>query len=492
MESLLYARERIDRFARLDVTVFDPSPHPWCGRTYAPDVDAVLTNINTARMSTREWDPAHVNEWFNANGHGALTGSSYCPRAVMGAYYCDAAAQAAARMDGFALVPEQVVDVALRDERTIVTTPQRVEEFDYVVLCMGGAKAHDPYHLAGHDGFVSDPYPLAETLGEIDPDERVAILGAGLTAVDVTIGLRDHGHRGPITLLSRRGLLPAPRPPFVDYTLQRFTLERFQQIVAVQGQLRLDHLVALMLEEMARAGVSKESLIEEVRPSLTGLDRLRSQLARLHRGDNAYTIAVKTSVTACEDAWWFLPTEDKRLVASQFRHVAYSLCCPMPEYRAVELLQLGDAGQLTAVSGLRSVAADADGQFVAQAEGVAPMRFDRVISAISAADRITPLAAPVVERLASNGAAQAHPLGGLDVDHATSRLLAPSGRPQPRLYGLGGVVGGSLYFFNGHVFARPRTIDVAKAIVTHQAVPTTSLLENDEANNGRSSLASAT
>jgi uncharacterized NAD(P)/FAD-binding protein YdhS len=373
-------------------------------------------------------------------------------------------------MDTFELVPEPVVEVTPRGEELVVTTPANADRaFDHVVLCTGETKPPDPYGLAGSDGFTLDPYPLARVLPGVDPDDRVAILGAGLTAVDVALALRDHGHRGPIAFLSRRGLLPIPRPPFVDYELRQFTLERFERIVADSGELRLRDLVRLMGEELEGAGLSLADLEREVFPERTGFARLRDQLSRLHRRDFAYTLAGKASVPLCEDAWALLPTAEKRLLTERFRHVAYSLCCPIPEYRARELLTLADSGQLSAVAGLRAVAPEVGGGFRADADGVAPMRFDRVISAITSSDRVATLAEPLVDALTAAGTARRHPLGGLDVERATSRLLDGDGRPQRRLYALGGIVGGALYFFNGHIYVRRRTVDVATAIVAAQA-----------------------
>jgi uncharacterized NAD(P)/FAD-binding protein YdhS len=46
------------------------------------------------------------------------------------------------------------------------------------------------------------------SLGEIDPDAPVLLLGTGLTMVDVLIALRNRGHRGVLHAISRRGLLP--------------------------------------------------------------------------------------------------------------------------------------------------------------------------------------------------------------------------------------------------------------------------------------------
>jgi hydroxyacylglutathione hydrolase len=50
---------------------------------------------------------------------------------------------------------------------------------------------------------------LPETYEDLAPDAQVTLIGTGLTAVDVVLRLRELGHRGPITAVSRHGLFSA-------------------------------------------------------------------------------------------------------------------------------------------------------------------------------------------------------------------------------------------------------------------------------------------
>ena len=44
--------------------------------------------------------------------------------------------------------------------------------------------------------------------GNLNPDAPVALIGTGLTGVDVVLRLRELGHRGIITAISRHGVFP--------------------------------------------------------------------------------------------------------------------------------------------------------------------------------------------------------------------------------------------------------------------------------------------
>ncbi|MET0748244.1 MAG: FAD/NAD(P)-binding protein [Rhizobium sp.] len=81
-----------------------------------------------------------------------------------------------------------------------------------VVLCLGVGNAQLPLAPENLDGdakprIVRNPWRLG-WLSKVAPSDEICILGSGLTMIDQVLALRAHGHRGPIRLLSRRGLLP--------------------------------------------------------------------------------------------------------------------------------------------------------------------------------------------------------------------------------------------------------------------------------------------
>ncbi|MFZ2869121.1 FAD/NAD(P)-binding protein, partial [Zavarzinia sp.] len=60
---------------------------------------------------------------------------------------------------------------------------------------------------AAHPGLIRDPWSSA-CLAEVAPDAGVFVVGTGLTMADTVVSLRRRGHRGQITAVSRRALLP--------------------------------------------------------------------------------------------------------------------------------------------------------------------------------------------------------------------------------------------------------------------------------------------
>ena len=83
---------------------------------------------------------------------------------------------------------------------------------DRVVLATG----HDP--KAAIPGIAAEPPWTPGSLDGLDVDAPLLIVGAGLTMVDMALSLNRRGHRGPIVVVSRRGLIShghrpvTPRP----------------------------------------------------------------------------------------------------------------------------------------------------------------------------------------------------------------------------------------------------------------------------------------
>lgn len=96
--------------------------------------------------------------------------------------------------------------------RLTMASGQRLEA-ETVVLALAGQAPGLPRGVsaetASRAGFVRDPFDLA-ALADIPADAAVLLIGSGLTSADVVATLARQGHRGPITVLSRRGIRPAP------------------------------------------------------------------------------------------------------------------------------------------------------------------------------------------------------------------------------------------------------------------------------------------
>lgn len=217
-----------------------------------------LLNVRAANMSAFPDRPDHFVRWLAEQG-GAQGGGDFVPRATYGAYLREllAGAQAAAP-DRLTIVAGEAVDcdggkVTLRDGRTVAA--------DAVVLAVGNLAPQVPPGLDAvtrSPAYVGNPWDARGTTGLRD-DDRVLLIGTGLTMVDVVLTLEARGFGGRIVALSRRGLLPhrhAPATPGDPPLAERPTppLSALVQAVRARGQ-----------------AIGWRSAIDELRPFTQGI-----------------------------------------------------------------------------------------------------------------------------------------------------------------------------------------------------------------------------
>lgn len=467
------------------VTIYERSGQLWRGRPYQRDAPVVKVNAPPEEMSVRSGDATHFRRWLmDLGGDGGVhdrpdpqCGTRYPSRSLYGDYlvHCADAAIRRLRSRGWrvAVVRGAVTGARPVGERIAVQTDDgRSRSADYAVLCLGGGRPADPYDLHGHHGFIADPYPTHRSLRGIDPRARIAVLGTGLTAVDTVIALAAGGHRGPITMVSRSGTLPAVRQPYLPHRLQHFTPERMRDLVQSGRRVGLPELIRWMRWELLAAGVDPAMTFEEVRTHDTEdpIPRLERHLAAVGSADLGPRILQHAVPDSGQDVWQALHEADRQFVLAGYFRTIMSLCCPMPPGSAATLLRLAQSGQLEICGGMRDATASAGGGFRIRADR--RVDADVVVNAVnSPADGIAADTGPLISTLIAQGSAEPDPCGGLRIERATSRL-AVGGQPQRRIFALGDITFGSLFFTFGIPVLVDRAAEIVEAIRTDAGGPT--------------------
>ena len=190
------------------------------GLAYGTPYGAHLLNVVASRMSALPEDPDHFLRWLRermATAHGG----TFAPRAMYGDYLASLlddhhVASRITRVGGTAVAMIREGDawvISLHDDRTIAARN--------VVLALGNLPPHDPFSFDGAapPEYVRDPWARGAAVG-LDPDAPVLLIGSSLTALDVAIALRHHGHRGMVYALSRHGRTPQRHAPYSPRPLE--------------------------------------------------------------------------------------------------------------------------------------------------------------------------------------------------------------------------------------------------------------------------------
>jgi uncharacterized NAD(P)/FAD-binding protein YdhS len=204
----LTAYHLIQKQVEARVVIIDPRPELGLGLAYSTPSLRHLLNVPAGKISALPSVPEHFLNWLQANYDAETTPATFAPRAVFGRYICSLLAEAV----GLEQIQATVVDYRAAGTHAVLTLNDgRRLECDYVVLATGN---FDPAMLPGvsdearsTNAYCQNAWAAA-TYDKLIPDAPITLIGTGLTSVDVLLRLRELGHRGTITAVSRHGIFP--------------------------------------------------------------------------------------------------------------------------------------------------------------------------------------------------------------------------------------------------------------------------------------------
>jgi uncharacterized NAD(P)/FAD-binding protein YdhS len=285
--------------------------------------------------------------------------------------------------------------------------------FDRVVLCVGNLPPTLPAcEIVGHldrPRYIADPWHEPE-LTNIPPEAPVAIIGTGLTAVDVVLSLLDQGHRGPITTLSRRGLLPhqhAETRPYHDFMANEPAPE---SLLGLFTRLRAE------IRDAEAAGFDWRSVVDALRPHT-------------------------------ERCWRALPEAERRRFLRHLRPYWEVHRHRMAPASARRLWDAFRSGQLARRKGRLMAIAEDGAELLLRYRSpdgrIHHLRAAHVINSSGPQCDVSRVDHPLVKSALEQGLARPDPLGlGLEVKSACE-LVGREGRPVPGLMALGPLARGN-------------------------------------------------
>lgn len=199
--------------SRFRITLLNADERLGRGLAYASINEIHLLNARARDMSLYADEPDDFVLWLKQHGL-QNSGGDFVSRKRFGDYLEDSLVETslfAAQTDVpfTAMTGKRVVDlmaggrgfvVALEDASTL--------QCDAVVLATGHPPPRDllsPWLPEGHERWIRDPWHNSL---DADKNDRILMVGSGLTMVDKVLELDAQRHEGPIHVLSPRGLLP--------------------------------------------------------------------------------------------------------------------------------------------------------------------------------------------------------------------------------------------------------------------------------------------
>ena len=200
------------------VVLVEPRAQVGLGLAYSTPSLRHLLNVPAGRISGLPDEPGHFLAWLQANHDAKATADTFAPRAIFGRYLQSLLAMA----PGVEYRHTDVVayEAAAHGAALVLRTGERLQA-DVVVLATGNFR---PAPLRGISAeatatgvYCHNAWDPA-TYERLDRNAPVTLIGTGLTGVDVLLRLREQGHCGVITAISRHGIFPTRHAPYERLT----------------------------------------------------------------------------------------------------------------------------------------------------------------------------------------------------------------------------------------------------------------------------------
>lgn len=232
------------------ILIVEPREELGRGEAYSATEPGHTLNGNAARMSVDPDNADDLTQWLTAfiaaggwpesDEQHVPVAELFPPRGIFGLYVQQRLAEArelgVSKGSSAEHVRGEVVDLQVSETGVTITLADGQQlSGRHAVLATGMyAAARTPQRQSsGLNAAAVDPWDVG-TMRQLNPQSRVLIIGSGLTMVDAVVSLQQAGHRGPIDIFSRHGLLPYVRrqpPAWVDFLAEDHSIRSTRQLV---------------------------------------------------------------------------------------------------------------------------------------------------------------------------------------------------------------------------------------------------------------------
>jgi uncharacterized NAD(P)/FAD-binding protein YdhS len=400
------------------------------GNAFGSDIAAAAINTSQHRLESLSPSLHSFHSWLDESG-GPSTDLNTMPmsRSVYGDYLAATLAKAIDRLRDHGVrvnfYPMHATSVRPQgDGLAVVGDTAELLPADIAVVAPG---VWSPPPPPTHN--VVQAYPLSGLRTRLGAQRSVAVLGSGLTAVDVACALDDGKTR--VHMLSRSGTLPRVQVE----AQKRYTPEHLTEDAvishAVWSELTAKSVLALLDRELARFGFTRSDVFDDAAHAAHWSDPLADP------ADIACHHTLSSTNDAFNTAFTLLPEPERILLRESLgsKWFRYRVRVPLSRWRQLRAMQAD--GRLVVHGGVEAREGGLD-------DLLADLGTDRVIPALGQSSNLSDGPALVAD-LAASGLVDCDDAGQGLVDAATCRALAPGGGPRDDLLLVGQVSAGSYF-----------------------------------------------
>lgn len=233
------------------------------GEAYSSSLSHQLLNVTADHMSIFEDQPSHFADWLYNNGYKYLP-EDFVPRSIYGEYLTECLNEINLQSPQhiFYTHSKEITDIQFsKNMFKVMAENHHPLHCDNIWLCTGNLPPSPlpVFSKIQHSpNYISNPWSGKDLLN-FEKNEQIVIIGSGLTMVDQVLSLYKNGHKGKITVISRKGLLPLPYKICTSISLQE--IPDFKKL----GLLQLLKWIRKEVVHAEKKGYDWRSVIKSLR-----------------------------------------------------------------------------------------------------------------------------------------------------------------------------------------------------------------------------------
>ena len=306
---------------KLIITVFEKETDRkwWAGVAYGTPAPWHLINIPSCAMSAREDEPDNLMQWLEGKRESKEidckwgTTKMHIPRGMWGQYLSETIQQVMSETPNCEIKTIRGEVANVTDSEVVMSDGKRIIS-DYVVLCSGNFSPSN-LQFDGCDKFYSEskrylqnPWRhLSDLSSIVDSDQRVAIIGSRLTAVDVLLTLTKTNHTGDVHIISRKGLMP-----FANHAEELAPPVDMTEILGIELPSTADDII--------QDGTGRPDLLGEGTDLVDALfERLINKCKELQNNSEIWQSVLDSLRPYTNKLWMCMSTQQRELFLTKWR-----------------------------------------------------------------------------------------------------------------------------------------------------------------------------
>lgn len=366
------------------IDVYDPRERSGAGQAYLEDDDVVIINTYPGSLSIREGQSDDFTHWLEAKYPGEDFTHAYVSRNEYGKYLNSVAEEYLAT-DGVEYHQVAVEDLRIVDAEGVhylnsdqgrqyyqlKTNGKWTENYAAVFLAIGHPPYQDAYNLRGIDDYIHNPFPVKEKLSRFKKHQRIAVIGTGLTSLDITRYLtKTYGSFDHTVLFFNRknGYSTVNLKALTDPVQHTLTAEwRADQLEKHNGIIPFEKIKKQILKDMDRLDINIQRLYEKYGKGTLNQIKMaiESQDLELSRLENY----ISAGLADMGDLLNMMSASDHAYFIENYYDIVNHFYAQMPEPSLQLVLNLVEEGKIRIINGMIAVDVQEDGHFVVHAEG---------------------------------------------------------------------------------------------------------------------------